>query len=261
MNLQTLVPEKDILSFWVLTDPHLFKDDSGALMGIPTWQSFAAAQQLLDEGADAWLLTGDLAQDHQPQTYQLLKDALAGRPWFAIPGNHDDPAAMNAVFGEPVKRLRSKHWQVLLLNSHDPGKVSGWLTDAELALIDEAANDDLHTLVVVHHHPLPCGSTWLDQHQLKNGEALLARMAKLPKAKAVLFGHIHQEVDRLAGDVRLLATPSTCVQFMPNSKDFAVDALGPGCRQLKLLPDGNIETRVLRVAPEQFAVDKHASGY
>lgn len=262
MSLQTLDPiEKDVLSFWVLTDPHLFHDDNGALMGIPTWQSFTAAEALVDVPADAWLLTGDLAQDHKLDTYLKLKDHLGTKPWYWVAGNHDDPAAMAQAFGPPVKRLHNKHWQVLLLNSHDPGKVSGWLAEEELAWVERWASADLHTLVVLHHHPLPCQSTWLDHHQLKNGQALMARLAAYPKAKAVLFGHIHQEVDQEVDGVRLLATPSTCVQFKPHSHDFAVDAQSPGGRYLALLPDGRIDTRVVRLAQGQFQPDANASGY
>ncbi|WP_115717660.1 3',5'-cyclic-AMP phosphodiesterase [Gallaecimonas mangrovi] len=261
MTLQTLVPEKDVLSFWVLTDPHLFHDPNGDLMGIPTWQSFRATEAVLDAPADAWLLTGDLAQDHKKETYQMLKTHLGDKPWFWVPGNHDDPQAMVAVFGPQVRRLRAKHWQVLLLSSHDPGQVSGWLSDAELAFVEQCASEDLHTLVVVHHHPKPCGSCWLDHHQLRNGQDLLARLAKYPKAKAVLYGHIHQEVDEMVSGVRLLASPSTCVQFKPNSQDFAVDETAPGCRYLQLLPDGRIDTRILRLADGIFSVDAAAGGY
>ncbi|WKE64740.1 3',5'-cyclic-AMP phosphodiesterase [Gallaecimonas kandeliae] len=245
----------------MLTDPHLFQDHRHALLGVPTWQSMQAVESALDVDTDAWLLTGDLAQDHKVETYRQLAEHLTGKPWFWLPGNHDDPAAMEAALGAPVKRLLGKHWQVLLLSSHDPGKVSGWLGAEELALIDSYADADLHTLVAVHHHPVPCGSYWLDHHQLKNGDELLSRLGRHKKSKAVLFGHIHQELDRMEGDIRLLASPSTCVQFAPQSQDFALDGQGPGGRYLALLPDGNIETRVLRLAPEHFPADIEAGGY
>ncbi|NJR64597.1 MAG: 3',5'-cyclic-AMP phosphodiesterase, partial [Leptolyngbyaceae cyanobacterium CRU_2_3] len=43
-------------------------------------------------------------------------------------------------------------------------------------------------------------------------------------------------------------TPSTCVQFSPNSDEFAIDPEGqPGWRLLTLYPDGRYETVVQRV--------------
>jgi Icc protein len=44
--------------------------------------------------------------------------------------------------------------------------------------------------------------------------------------------------------VRLLATPSTCAQFLPHSEDFAVDPRPPAYRTLELTPDGTLNTNL-----------------
>ena len=61
--------------------------------------------------------------------------------------------------------------------------------------------------------------------------------------------------------VQVMATPSTCVQFKPNSDDFALDTLSPGWRELELKADGEIATQVRRLAAGSFAPDFNAEGY
>ena len=40
-----------------------------------------------------------------------------------------------------------------------------------------------------------------------------------------ISGHVHQESDAVMSGIRMLTTPSTCVQFAPGSEDFALDDL------------------------------------
>ena len=61
--------------------------------------------------------------------------------------------------------------------------------------------------------------------------------------------------------MRLLSVPSTCVQFKPHSKDFAVDDVAPGYRWLDLHEDGRIDTEVSRVEGVKFEVDFSVKGY
>jgi 3',5'-cyclic-AMP phosphodiesterase len=63
----------------------------------------------------------------------------------------------------------------------------------------------------------------------------------------MVWGHVHQQHDSLRRGVRMLATPSTCAQFLPHSEQFAIDAAPPGYRCLSLHADGRIETEVRRV--------------
>ena len=60
---------------------------------------------------------------------------------------------------------------------------------------------------------------------------------------------------------RLLASPSTCVQFAPGVDDFQVDLSPPGYRHLALLPDGAIHTRVSRLAAYPEGLDLASAGY
>ena len=92
------------------------------------------------------------------------------------------------------------------------------------------------------------GSKWLDSVGLDNGGLLLAELAAIDSVRVALFGHVHQAYDQEHEGIRVVGTPSTCRQFLPNSDDFAVDDKSPGYRRLELLPDGSVETEVMWVA-------------
>lgn len=68
-----------------------------------------------------------------------------------------------------------------------------------------------------------------------------------PQVSGVLWGHVHQNFDTFKNGARLLASPSTCVQFAARSTNFALDPLAPGFRFLRLFADGSINTEIIRV--------------
>jgi 3',5'-cyclic-AMP phosphodiesterase len=80
---------------------------------------------------------------------------------------------------------------------------------------------------------------------LENAAEFLATVDRHPNVRAIVWGHVHQSHDALRKGVRLLATPSTCAQFLPNSDDFAVDVRPPAYRTLELRPDGSLLTEVV----------------
>jgi Icc protein len=65
--------------------------------------------------------------------------------------------------------------------------------------------------------------------------------------RGLVWGHVHQRYDALRNGVRLLATPSTCAQFLPRAEQFAVDRMPPAYRTLELKADGSITTEVVWV--------------
>jgi Icc protein len=80
---------------------------------------------------------------------------------------------------------------------------------------------------------------------LRNGAALRTALAEQPSVRALLAGHVHQANEQRLGDILVLTTPSTCLQFRPGVERFEADDRGPACRRLELLPDGALRTQVL----------------
>ncbi len=245
-------------------------DPQGELLGVRTRDSFdAVLAQVQQDGIrpDLVLATGDLAQDCSEEAYQLFAQKLAvfGCPSLWLSGNHDCATVLARIAGEASgrKQLILGGWQFILLNSSVPRQVHGELTDAELAFLEAqlAAHPELPTLVALHHHPVDVGSQWLDRIGLKNRDAFWQVIDRHPQVKVVLWGHIHQELDRTRGGVRLLASPSTCVQFTVGSDEFAVEALPPGYRWLELSASGDYQTGVGRASGFRFELDIDSPGY
>lgn len=254
-----------------ITDTHLNAPEDGHLLGMKTLHSLHCVLDIVREQQptfDAFLVTGDLSQDGSARSYQHLTDALTPfqRPAFWLAGNHDHPVNMqHAMQGsENSERVvRTATWQIVLLNSQQPGKVYGELSDTELAFLDQNLSErsDLHTLVALHHHPIDMGSRWIDNIGLKNRDRLLAVLQRHRNVKAVLWGHVHQHSDRMVDGVRMISSPSTCVQFKPHSDEFTIDNLSPAYRWLDLHDNGDINTGVQRVENIEFTIDFSVKGY
>lgn len=204
---------------------------------------------------DAILLTGDLVQD-DPAGYALLRERFAGSavPVHYLPGNHDLPAAMHeALAGPPfvaATATRYGPWLLLMLDSTVPGHAHGRLPEPELEALAAAlaANPDAHVLATLHHAPVLHGSRWLDTMVIENAATLLAMLRRHGGVRGLLWGHVHQALDRQLDGMRLMSTPSTCVQFVAGSDDFALDDAPPAYRWLELGDNGAIRTGLEWVA-------------
>ncbi|MGY2288906.1 3',5'-cyclic-AMP phosphodiesterase [Pseudomonas sp. SDO528_S397] len=268
-SVSTLNPDTALLV--QLSDSHLFAQADGGLLGMNTRDSLQKVIDLVraqQADIDLVLATGDLSQDGTLASYQVFRD-LSGQipaPARWIPGNHDEPqvmaqAAVHSALLEPVVDVGN--WRVTLLDSAVPGSVPGYLADQQLQLLAQALSEapQRHHLVCLHHHPVPIGCAWMAPIGLRNPDALFAVLDRFPQVRAVLWGHVHQPIDRERKGVRLLASPSTCIQFAPGSEDFQVSEEAPGYRWLRLHADGRLDTGVERLENFEFTVDYDASGY
>lgn len=267
-----LTPRDEAIRIVQLTDTHLKGYSGGTLLGLDTDHSLQAVVDLVLREypvPDLLLGTGDLADSGAGDAYRRLIgyfDQITPDHYW-LPGNHDLRDVMTDVAG--ARRLpgeiRIGNWQIVMLDSQLPGEVGGHLGNAELQRLEEAlenaADAELYSLLCLHHQPVPVGCDWLDEQMVSDARALFEIIGRYPRVRGLLWGHVHQEVDQRCEDLRLLCTPSTCVQFLPHQVDFAVDTLAPGYRWLELTPDGRMETAVSREDGVQFHVDRKASGY
>ncbi|MEZ5570692.1 MAG: 3',5'-cyclic-AMP phosphodiesterase [Halioglobus sp.] len=256
-----------------LTDTHLCQYRGGTLLGMDTDHSLQAVIGLVKKErptVDLVLGTGDLADGGAQTAYDRLQVYLnqLTHDNYWLPGNHDGRSAMAAAASSPerlCKEIRVAGWQILLLDSQVPGEVGGALAESELALLESALQGaqehSMHTLVCLHHQPVEIGCEWLDDQMVNNAAAFFAVLDRYPGVRGVLWGHVHQEIDRQRNGVRLLASPSTCVQFAAGSKKFKADDQPPGYRWLDLHQDGRIETAVSRVWNTHFEVELDSGGY
>lgn len=115
---------------------------------------------------DAVLATGDLVADGSLEAYRRLRPILVGLevPVFALPGNHDDPAAMprslagGTIRAEPL--WPAGGWRILFLDTTIPGQNHGHLGPERLGALDRtlARQTTKPVLICLHHNPIQMGS-------------------------------------------------------------------------------------------------------
>ena len=252
-----------------VTDTHLTGTSDGELLGMNTARS---ARAVIDAAkcsgnVDCFLVTGDIAADEQPTAYVQLEEMLGqDTPSLWLPGNHDDIRShLEPLEPHLRRRLRTPNWDVVMLETQVQGEVGGALNASELAAlevaIDEAVAENKYLLVATHHPLRSMGSAWLDEQSVRNADEALHMLAPHADRVMTISGHVHQESDEVISDIRMLTTPSTCVQFAPESEDFALDDRPPGYRSLRLYADGSVQTEVVRVSDENNRPLIGSSGY
>jgi Icc protein len=239
-----------------LTDCHLPREPGERVQGLDTEGSFRAVLHqafACDQPYDLVLLTGDLAEQPAAAVYTRLRAQLRrlSIPCICLPGNHDDPDDMRRFLLDESVTMANRHlvgnWQILCLDSTVKGQSGGLLDDHQLALVESAIAADPagNLLIAVHHHPLPCGSPWMDRMMIRHPEPLRELLkAPGPGTRAVIFGHIHQAFDQTLDGVRFLGSPATSCQFEPLTAEFRRADLPPGYRWLELDPSGQIRSGV-----------------
>jgi len=245
------------ISVLQLSDPHIFAAPDARLAEVDTRATFLSTlTAALEEGGepDLVLLTGDLAAEAEEGAYVWLIETLStfAAPIWYLPGNHDDPAVMDALaraagWNPPGSRILGG-WHFVLLDSTVAGSEYGRLGPADLESLERSLerHRTLPSVIALHHQPIPVDSRWMDGMGLRNPDEFWRIVDGHPQVRAVVWGHVHQNFDSYRGEVRLLACPSTCVQFAPRANRFALDQRAPGFRRLHLFPNGDVGSAVVR---------------
>ena len=242
-----------------LTDPHLFADRNGSLRGAVTYETLQAVirhYRQSDFEADLVALTGDIIQDDSAGAYAHCRELLTALdlPVYCVPGNHDVRYLMRDALPNPpfyyCGSLERGNWLIVGIDSCSAGRAGGKIAERELRRMEEAiaASSAGHVLICLHHPPVPMHSKWLDSVGLDNGGEFLSRATSIGRVRAAIFGHVHQDYDAWHDGIRLIATPSTCRQFLPRADEFAVDDRPPAYRRIELRHDGSVDVELVWVA-------------
>jgi Icc protein len=251
-----------------LSDPHLLAASDGLVRQRPALaqlrQGIDSAVAALGAPPDLLLISGDLCHDESWGGYVRLRELLAPLHWpvALLAGNHDHPQLLRAALGRAAwlapRLLEFSGVNLLLLDSHRPGCVGGWLGERQLAWIARQLlnRGDRPLLVAVHHPPLAIGDPGFDAIALHDGEALLELLRPVPGLQAVLFGHVHQHWQApLPGrpaelpPALMLGCPSTLCGFVPVQPCPLGRPDDPGGRLLELRPGQPLRQRLLRWPP------------
>ncbi len=276
LNTRSQRPMKELpdgsLSIVQVTDSHLYADPEGKLVGVNTQESFNQTIQLIQDiiwPVDFILATGDLVHDASVDGYTRMKTQLEqfGVPVYCIPGNHDIPDVMKQCLDHgPIsipQYVQHNNWHLTFLDSTLPDHEGGHLNPEELEAFEDNLTqaEERNILICMHHHPVPIGSRWMDGIMLDNAEDFFSIIERFPNVRGIIWGHIHQTFDSQRDGIKLMGSPSTCIQFTPHKSDFGIDPSPPGFRWLELMPNGVIRTGVERLTALPKGVDVFSAGY
>lgn len=170
---------------------------------------------------DLLLLTGDLTEYGDAESYAVLAQALSGLPFpvWPMPGNHDDRLALVRAFPQLPARegpldhvIEAADLRIAMIDSLEPGRHGGSFTEAQAEWLSAelAAHPRRPTLVVIHHPPLISGIDWMDPGSSEPWIARLGHvLAGQPQVKAILCGHLHRPVVSVFAGHPVIVCPSS----------------------------------------------------
>ena len=204
-----------------LSDPHLAR---GQLAAQPAANLADAVGRVLavEPRPDCIVITGDLADTGHPEEYAALHAILrrCPVPVHLMPGNHDDPDALIARFGDTPfladglstsYAVRYPEATIIVADSWLPEDPAGQLGPDQLGWIDQtlAARPQVPAFVCLHHPPLALGMPFLDSIMLTDAAAFAQVIRQHPHVVRVLTGHVHRNVSALFAGTLMTAAPST----------------------------------------------------
>ncbi len=166
------------------------------------------------------LCTGDLVDGGEDEEYAILANILAQltMPFYLIPGNHDDRAAMRRAFPEHgylaghdgFMQYTIEAWEprLIALDTLVPGEPGGRLCPRRLDWLHERLGEqpDRPTILFMHHPPFRSGLTKMDNSSLEDKDGLASIVRRHGQVEAVLAGHVHRFITRrFAGTVAMTA--------------------------------------------------------
>ena len=253
-----------------ITDSHLGANPGDMLLNMDADKGLKDVLELMSDkrpSPDLILATGDIGNHPDVDAYSRFLATVreaSSSPLCWIPGNHDDPKLMEAARGRPYEQvIDCGNWRIIMLNSRVPNHTYGHLDDSELNMLEEilSSSADKHVMICLHHQPVPIGSAWMDSYIVDNAHDFWRVVEGHSCIRAVVWGHVHQEFEDTYNDIRLISTPATCIQFVPNQDHFGVDRTMPGYRWFELKENGSIDTGVERVAFQDYGIDFDSKGY
>jgi 3',5'-cyclic-AMP phosphodiesterase len=193
-----------MLKFVVLSDLHLLPHGQTSVT-LDTAERFEAAVNCINTryaDADFCVIAGDLADLGEAEAYQRLKEISARItiPTYITLGNHDDRPTFLSVFGQEMADetgnvqhvIDAKGYRIIVLDSSEPGKVDGVLSQDQLiflrARLSEAAD---RPVIVILHHNANALHIASDNIKILDDTGFIAALKTHDDIRQVIAGHVH----------------------------------------------------------------------
>lgn len=210
-------------------------------------------------GVDMVAHTGDLVDDGAPEEYARFRALITplAAPFYAVPGNHDDRAAMRAAGLAPssatgeepiVRALDLGPATILMLDTTVAGVSHGAIDEEQmawaLAKLDHALSVKRPVLLFAHHPPFQSGVGYMDAIRLEDGARFMARLAEKPALRLFACGHHHRGFVTTIGAAPAIAAPAVAGAL---ALDFRT-----GARPTLTAEQSAVTVHVWRPEPEPF---------
>jgi Icc protein len=162
--------------------------------------------RLLDVAPDMVVVTGDLTEHGDPDSYRKLKRLLEPlrMPVLLGVGNHDRRSAFTEIFPEtPINdgfvqyAAMCGSLRIVILDTLEEGMHGGAFCTKRAKWLDAclAEQADTPTLVALHHPPLATGLEWMDTNAEGPWTERLAHvLGRHAQVVGLIAGHIHRTV-------------------------------------------------------------------
>lgn len=208
-----------------LSDPHLCPKGQLYQSVLDTTSRFAEAlEQAAGLAPDLLILSGDIAEHGDAESYALARDLLARMPCpvLAIPGNHDDregfragltclPNLTRLTASGPLHAVAEGPVRVVGLDVTVPGDHHGLVTAEHADWLDRTLSTapERPTLIVMHQPPFATGIGFIDDYRCF-GDALLEQvLVRHPQVIRLLAGHAHRHILTSVAGRPALTAPAT----------------------------------------------------
>ncbi len=218
---------------------------------------------------DLVLLSGDLTNGGQPDSYARLADLLGqfDLSYHLMVGNHDKRETFIAQFSQvPVEdgfvqyEVRLPGLRLILLDTVEPGRHGGAFCEARAAWLAAKLDADPATpvLIAMHHPPIVSGIDWMDG---TGNEAWIARftavIADRPQVRGIVCGHLHRAVFTTVAGVPLMVCPASAPEVTLDLRNVDPDqpdgrpmvTADPADYALHLWDGAKLTTHIGMVAP------------
>lgn len=214
-----------------ISDPHILEQPKLCYDTVDTRANLArvlARIETMRPKPNLVVLTGDLVHEPTTEAYTTLRNMLAGLsiPLFLLPGNHDDRALLAKCLPEHSYLPQGNEKAHFVIDRPDAPLIVGldavvprcehaYVGDDELAWLARTLNErpSRPTMLMMHHPPVPTGLAFMDAMQPALDPRFESLIARHPKIKLIVCGHVHRAIDAVFGGARVAVAGSTGFQY------------------------------------------------
>ncbi|OON67964.1 phosphodiesterase [Hymenobacter sp. CRA2] len=181
---------------------------------------------------DVVFVTGDCTEHGTATEYARFRELLRPltMPVYVLPGNHDQRAELQGVFGAQGTQAMADYVQFVVdagplrligLDTHVPGQDGGLLDEARLQWLEARLQEapERPTLLFMHHPPFLTGLKAYDDMGLAGAEAFAAIIARHPQVALITAGHVHAAMQRAFHGALAITCPSTMHQLLADYRE------------------------------------------